>query len=51
MATEHGVPYEIHPLGGFSCTGSLGGVDDPIQTRVAIFKVQVRANAKGSASG
>jgi hypothetical protein len=33
---------------GFSCTGSLGGVDDPVQTRGAVFRVQVRGNGTGS---
>lgn len=35
---------------GFSCTGSLGGVENPFQERVAIFKVQVRGNGSGSAT-
>lgn len=48
--TPDGFTCEPHPLGGFSCTGSLGGVEDPIQTRVAIFKLQVRGNGSGAAS-
>jgi hypothetical protein len=28
---------------GFACVGSLGGIDDAIQTRVAIFKAAARA--------
>lgn len=35
---------------GFSCIGSLGGVDDPILTRSAVFKVQGHAKAKGAGS-
>jgi hypothetical protein len=33
---------------GFTCTGSLGGVDDPVQTRSAVFTVQGHAKAKGA---
>jgi hypothetical protein len=33
---------------GFICTGSLGGADDAIQTRIAVFKVRGHARAKGA---
>jgi hypothetical protein len=35
---------------GFSCLGSLGGVNDGLLTRGATFKVQVRGSTKGSAA-
>ena len=44
-----GFTCEDDPI-GFSCTGSLGGVDDPIQTQVAIFKVRMRGVTPGPAS-
>jgi hypothetical protein len=34
---------------GFTCVGSLGGVDDAVQTRGAAFRVQVRGNGSGEA--
>lgn len=35
---------------GFTCAGSLGGVDDAVQSRSAVFKVRGHANAKGAGS-
>jgi hypothetical protein len=35
---------------GFICTGSLGGADDAVQTRIAVFKVRGHAKAKGAGS-
>jgi hypothetical protein len=34
----------------FSCTGSLGGIDDAVQTRGAVFAVRGHAVAKGEAA-
>jgi hypothetical protein len=34
---------------GFACVGSLGGIDDAIQTRVALFKAAARATGPGDA--
>jgi len=47
--TPDGFACDLGDL-GFSCTGSLGGVDDPIQERVAIFKVRMRGNGTGAAT-
>ena len=35
---------------GYSCLGSLGGVNDPIDSRGARFLVEVQGNGPGSAS-
>jgi hypothetical protein len=34
---------------GLSCRGSLGGINDPVQTQVAVFRVAVRATNIGPA--
>jgi hypothetical protein len=34
---------------GFSCRGSLGGINDAVQTQTAVFRVQVRATDIGPA--
>jgi hypothetical protein len=39
--------FTCAPERGFTCTGSLGGVDDPMLARSAVFKVQGHAKAKG----
>jgi hypothetical protein len=35
---------------GYTCKGSLGGFDEPVQVRGALFRVQVRGNGAGSAA-
>ncbi len=40
--------FTCEPERGFTCTGTLGGVDSPVQERGAVFKVQGHATAKGS---
>ena len=40
--------FTCEPERGFTCTGSLGGIDSPVQERGAVFKVQGRGTARGS---
>jgi len=40
--------FSCEPERGFTCTGSLGGFDSPVQERGAVFKVQGRGTTKGS---
>ncbi|MGE0543934.1 MAG: hypothetical protein AB7R89_27530 [Dehalococcoidia bacterium] len=40
--------FTCEPERGFTCTGSLGGFDSPVQERGAVFKVMGHATAKGA---
>jgi hypothetical protein len=40
--------FTCEPERGFTCTGSLGGFDSPVQDRGAVFRVQGRGTDKGS---